>query len=270
MQLVGIGYASPREKDVGYLKQYTDNQFKLTHMRSVRIAGFEERNPVKQERRSGHDALKLDNSLARSRSVVWELAICNEWDYFVTLTLDQKKRDRYNLSLLIKQLGKFVNNYNSRTDAAIKYLLIPEHHKDGAIHFHGLISGLPLSHLTAFTVTDAIPERMKAILREGRQLYTWTAYAAAFGFSSLEPIISPERCAAYMTKYITKELGLAGIELNHHLYYCSHGLKRAELLYRGRMTRSFEKPDFANDYVRIKRFTDVSDALSYFCDDMEE
>lgn len=266
MQITGLGYTNPRAKNVGFLKRYTDSNYKVIHMRSVRLPGFEERNPVMQKRQSGHDAAKLKNSLSRSRSAVWELAICNRWELFVTLTLDKEKCDRYNLNETYKQLGKFFNNYNSRTDAAIKYLLIPEPHKDGAWHFHGLFSGLPPPHLKPFTLEDNIPQRLKDMLQAGRQLYTWPSYAKAFGFVTLEQIIDPQRCAAYMTKYITKELGESSIELNHHLYYCSKGLRRAELLYRGDITRPLADPDFENDYVRVKRFSDMSEALSYFCD----
>ena len=72
-----------------------------------------------------------------------------------------------------------------------------------------------------------------------------------------------------MTKYITKELGRSSIELNHHLYYSSKGLLRAELLYQGEMLRPFDSPDFTNDFVRIKDFNDLSEAMSYFCDKEE-
>lgn len=266
MQVTGLGYTNPRARNIGFLKRYTDSSYKVVHMRSVRLPGFEERNPQKQKRKSGHSAAKLKNSLSRSRSTVWELALCNPWDWFVTLTLDKEKCDRYDLNATYKQLGKFINNYNSRTDAAIKYLLIPEPHKDGAWHFHGLVSGLPPPHLKLFTLQDNIPLRLKDMLREGRQVYTWPAYVKAFGFVTLERILDPERCASYMTKYITKELEQSSIELNYHLYYCSKGLRRAELLYRGDITRPLSDPDFENDYVRIKRFSDVSEALSYFCD----
>lgn len=266
MQVAGLGYTSPRAQNIGHLKKYAEDNYKLVHMRSVRIAGFEERGPLKEKRRSGRDAEKMNSSLSRSRAAVWELALCNPWEYFVTLTLDKSKCDRYDLAATYKQMGKFFNNYNARTDANIKYLLIPEPHRDNAWHFHGLLSGLPPPHLTPFSLHDHIPAELKAMLSAGRQLYTWPAYASAFGFITMESIIDLQRCAAYMTKYITKELGRSGIELNHHLYYCSKGLHRAELLYCGEMKRALDAPDFENDYVRIKRFTDPAEALSYFCD----
>lgn len=268
--IIGFGLTKAYEQNIGYLKCYGEDNYRLIHMNAVRVAGLEERNPVKKERRCGRDAEKSEGSLSRTRSVIWELAMCNPWDYFVTLTLDPERRERYDLEVIVKQLGKFINNYNSRTDAAVKYLLIPEHHRDGAIHFHGLLSGLPFSHLAAFRLSDNIPARMKKMLRDGRQLYNWPAYAKSFGFVSMEAIQSPERCAAYMTKYITKELGKSSVELNHHLYYCSKGLKRAEVLYRGAMMRSFENPDYANNYVRIKSFSNAWEAMMYFCEDMEE
>lgn len=266
MQVTGLGYSSPRAQNVGFLKRYTEEAYKLVVMRSVRLPGFEERNPVKKKRQSGNETEKLLNSLSRSRSVVWELALCNSWDYFVTLTLDKNKCDRYDLNATYKRLAKFFNNYNARTDAALHYLLIPEPHRDGAWHFHGLFSGLPPPHLQAFTLSDNIPARLKEVLCEGRQVFTWPAYGKAFGFVTMEPVIDSERCAAYMTKYITKELGKSGIELNHHLYYCSKGLRRAELLYRGTVRCGLEEPDFENDYVQTKSFSDASEPMLYFCD----
>ena len=91
MELPGMGYTNIRELNVGYLKQYTPNNFKLVHMNSVRSPGFEERNKPKQQRQSGNAANKLQNSLSRSRSAVLELALCNPWSYFVTLTLSPEK-----------------------------------------------------------------------------------------------------------------------------------------------------------------------------------
>lgn len=269
MQVHGLGYVNDRALNVGFLKRYTDDYFKLVHMRSVRIAGLEDRNPTPQIRRSGTMAQKMESSLSRSRCAVWDLALCNPWDYFVTLTLDKSKRDRYDLNGTYKGLAKFFNNFNFRTDADLKYLLIPEPHKDGAWHFHALFSGLPLHHLQPFSLEDNIPLRLKNMLRDGRTIYSWPAYAAAFGFVTLEPIIDPERCASYMTKYITKELGKSSIELNHHLYYCSKGLRRPELEYTGDMLRAFDSPDFENDFVRVKRFNNLSEAMSYFCDKEE-
>ncbi len=37
---------------------------------------------------------KLANSISRSRQKVFEYAYCNDWDWFVTMTLDPKKYEQ--------------------------------------------------------------------------------------------------------------------------------------------------------------------------------
>ncbi len=260
-----------RERNVGLLKQYAEGCYKLIHLESVRIAGYEEIAPAEQdgekERRGTVNPSKLHNSLSRSRGRVFELALCNPWEYFCTFTIDASKHDRYDLDATYKQFAKWLNNYNSRRHTAIRYLLVPEPHQDGAWHFHGLLLGLPDSHLTPFTLGDKLPLRIKQMLAAGRQLYNWTPYAEAFGFVTLDAIRDKDACAAYMTKYITKELAQSSIDLNHHVFYASHGLKRAEVIYRGEMKREIVNPDFENDYVHIKQFQTLSEALTYFCDE---
>lgn len=268
MQFVGIGMSSPYEQNVGILKKYSDTHFRLTVMKTLRVAGYEERKKpiVKRERGEAGHATKLTESLRRSKRMIWELALCNPWKFFVTLTINGEKADRYSLDAIIKKLGKWLNNYNARKGAEIKYLLIPETHKDGAWHLHGLVMGLPCSHLQLFRTQDHIPKHIKRLLASGRLIYNWPAYAKAFGHVTVEPILEPQRCAAYMSKYITKELLESSVALNSHVYYCSQGLQRAEELYRGKVTQMLELPDFANEYVRIKSFPTAEEALPYFCD----
>lgn len=269
MRISGLGCSKELvyQRDVGILKRYNDHTFKLVHMRTLRTPGFEDCDPPSVTPRSkGHEAEKLDESLSRTRRIIFELALCNPWDYFVTLTINGEHHDRYDLPGTYKQLSKWLNNYNSRHGTAVRYLLVPEPHRDGAWHFHGLIFGLPPPHLTPFTLQDHIPKRLKDMLRAGRELYNWPAYAGTFGFASLEAIRDPDRCASYMTKYITKELRKSSIALNHHLYYCSHGLQRAQVLFRDTLRQPIEDPDFENDYVQTKTFSAPEDGLQYFCD----
>lgn len=266
MQVAGLGYTKGAvyQRDMGILKQYNDHVFKLVYMRALRVSGFEDRDSP--SRSKGHEAKKMDESLSRTRSKIMELALCNLWEYFVTLTISKEHHDRYDLPGTYKRLAKWLNNYNTHYGIAVRYLLIPEPHKDGAWHFHGLLSGLPPPHLTLFTLQDHIPKRLKDMLRAGRELYSWPAYESAFGFTSLEVIRDLDCCASYMTKYITKNLRQSSIELNHHLYYCSQRLQRAQLIHRGPLLQPIENPDFENKYTAIKQFSSLEGALPYFCD----
>ena len=261
-----IGAYCIREQNVAILKQYADDVLKLVNLSSCRIAGYEDPSPTVKAKRGTANMRKLRNNLSRAKSAVYELALCNSWDFFVTFTLDASKIDRNDLHAAYRKIAKWFNNYNSRYGCKIRYLLIPEPHKDGAWHFHGLLSGVPPNLLIPFSHTDHIPQRIKTMLAAGREVYNWPAYASTFGYVTLDRVQDAKRCSGYMTKYITKELLDSCIELNFHVYYCSKGLRRAANLYRGPMKRPLEVPDFANDYVRVKWLSSAEEALPYLTD----
>lgn len=226
-----------RSHNVLIVKQFGD-KLKLTHLPSVRKKGFQEyvpdeyeglaRNPfdgrytdevsffepVSNTTKKKVNDEKLANNISRARSQVFGYAYCNSWDYFVTLTISPEKYDRYDLKAYMKDLGKFINNYSTHQGSKIKYLLIPELHKDGAWHMHGLISGVLPKHL---------------IINENGYL-DFPKYSKKFGFCSLGPVKDPEAVSKYITKYITKDLAFRA--LGERCYYCSKGLNKPEELFR--------------------------------------
>ena len=177
---------------------------------------------------------KLENSLSRTKSAVLELALCNHWDWFVTLTLDPAKFDRFDLPLWRAKFSQWVRNFNRLHNTHIAYLLIPERHKDGAWHMHGLLSGLPDS-----------------VLMVNEYGYMdWPAYARKFGYISMGRVRDRERVSKYITKYVTKDMAGRAGELGAHLYYASHGLRRAEVVRDGFAVFSDAfAPDYRNDYL---------------------
>ena len=76
-------------RDIASLKSYDGKKYKLTYFKvGVRQAGFElESKP----RVVGVNDEKLDSNISRARSRVYEYAMCNPWQHFVTLTLNKKK-----------------------------------------------------------------------------------------------------------------------------------------------------------------------------------
>lgn len=267
--MVGLRYskACVYESNHAILKKYTDNCYKVIFMKNCRQPGFEEQGKsTKGKRNSAGHSRKLDESLSRTRSKVYELAICNPWEYFVTLTLSPENGNRQNLRVFQRAFSKWINNLNYRHGLSIKYLLIPEPHKDGAWHMHGLFMGIPAEQLVPFSLHDYLPYRLRSLLRAGHNIFNWPAYADKFGWVTCERIRNFEACALYITKYITKELGENASRLNEKLYLCSHGLKRAETVCRGQLTQEFE-PDFHNEYVAIKIFDNLEDAVSLFVHD---
>lgn len=81
-----------------------------------------------------------NDSLKRAKDKIFEIAYSNQFDYFVTLTINPKKCSRTNTSEIVDKLKNWLSNEVQRND--INYILIPEYHEDlKAIHIHGLIKG---------------------------------------------------------------------------------------------------------------------------------
>ncbi|MEG0378370.1 MAG: hypothetical protein RR614_07815, partial [Eubacterium sp.] len=182
-------------------------------------------------------------------------ALCNDWDFFITLTLDPLKYNRSDLKTYIKDLGQFIRDARKKYQTDIKYLLIPELHKDGENwHMHGLLSGLSWN--------DIAPHPIKKMSNKG--YFVWSSYADKFGFCSIAPIQDPAKVSLYITKYISKDLNKSVTDVNRKMYYCSRGLKTAEVVSEGQLYEPLEfnmafeglftKSQFVESYDWFKRF----------------
>lgn len=161
---------------------------------------------------------RFSQSYSRSRSMVLQYALCNHWDYFITITVSPENFDRYDLDGIYRQLYVFFRLYG-QAHGKISYLLVPECHKDGAWHFHGFVSGVLPSSLSQF-VPGIHPQKL---IDAG--YLNWGALAAFIGYVSLSPVKNPVGAGFYLVKYITKEH--AHDAFYQHLYYHSQGLKTA-------------------------------------------
>lgn len=261
------------ESDFATLKKYRDNYYKITLHRMIRRAGYEAINGDEEHRSrrrsAGENKGKLECNLSRAKSKIFELALCNDWEWFVTLTLNPKYHDRKDLKSYKMRLSTWLKNYNRLHRAHIKYLLIPENHKDGSWHMHGLMMDIPIEYLHEFSADEKLPIKMLIELAHGHKLYSWPAYEKTFGFISISKIKNIESVSKYITKYITKDIYSTRISLNDHLYYCSKGLKRAEKICEGRLVKELDA-DYCNDYVKIKTLKDLTEAQGYFIAEDEE
>lgn len=166
-----------------------------------RAAGWEAREraydvPPKGEGKNPERAVEV--SRARAKRAVKDIALCNHFDYFFTWTLDKKLIDRYDVDEVKRKLVTYLKNASHRKGFA--YVLLPERHKDGAIHFHGLCkvgsfrlerACSPYTGEPLFSPTD-------------RPLYNMPEWK--WGFSSCCPIDDNyERAVNYVVKYLTKD-----------------------------------------------------------------
>lgn len=94
----------------------------------------------KKEKDSNYDGVSEEStvrSIRRARARIRELCLANRFDMFCTLTLDAERIDRYDMSVIVRKMGQWADNQVRRR--GLKYCLVPELHKDGAVHFHGFL-----------------------------------------------------------------------------------------------------------------------------------
>lgn len=137
-----------------------------------------------------NDDENLSRALRRARIAVNDIARSTEFSYFVTLTLDKDKVDRYDASAIVKKLNTWLDNNVRRR--GLTYVLIPEHHKDGAIHFHGFFN-------------DALPVVSSGHYdRNGHEIFNLPRWI--YGFSTAISLYGDYRSAVgYVCKYISKQ-----------------------------------------------------------------
>lgn len=224
-----------------FLYNYNDNNFRIVKIKSCRNSGFEEIKKKNSFIDVNSEEIKRQ-SLSRTKRNIRELALCNDFEYFATFTVNSEKCDRYSLNDVQDKLKKVLHKIK-RNNKDFAFLIITEKHKDGAFHFHGLIKGISDLYVNNNGYLSS-----KIFYNE-------------LGFNSFSKIKDYTKCCNYITKYITKDC----IKNSHNqIYICSRGLKKAT---KEEFTNIDFIPTFTNDFVEIKDFTVDSlskDELLYF------
>ena len=182
---------------------------------------------------------KSKRAIRRAKNRIFELADCNDWTNFLTITLDPKKHDRFDYSTAIKNVLNFF--YNLKEEYSdFRYLIVPEPHKSGAIHFHGLLY---------------IPQELHDYLQVGKTHNKKNRHESAiildkFGYNNLKPLRNTKGVAAYIVKYITKDTQ----KLCDKRFYHSQDLKSYEEIssveYEKEFNDSYSEfnPDYADSF----------------------
>ena len=217
---------------------------------------FPEYAPKKPEfaKREHPENERFSNSVSRSKTRIFELAMCNEFTHFCTFTQDEKMRDRFDLKAFRIDFAQMVRNINRgrADDEKIKYLIIPEQHKNGAWHMHGLLMGLKDTDLRPFRLSENIPLKIKTQIKNGVQVYDWLRYRKAFGYFTCTKIENRTACSKYITKYISKDLQKTVRESGEHLFFASQGLKGKDIIVKKSPDFCpFDKWDFENRYIKV-------------------
>lgn len=174
----------------------------------------DETKPVTKVRddytKDASNPVRLDSAL-RAKHKIFDIALLNKFDYFVTFTFNDKIVDAHDYEFAISKVKKWTNNQVTRR--GLVYLLVPElHPSSGRIHLHGLLAWRDTPILFESGHYD----------NAGRIIYNLPSWR--FGFSTIIKLDdNSEAVAKYITKYITKELD----KITGNFYYAGgKGLKR--------------------------------------------
>lgn len=151
----------------------------------------------------------LIRSKRRAKSHLLDYALCNNFSCFVTLTLSSEKIDRTDYKTIINKFSVWLDNRVRRQ--GLKYVAVPEFHRDGAIHFHVLCNDVlkVVDSGTVIRPTGGRPVKKETAIRQGynitecRTVYNITDWI--LGFSTMYHTYGDVRAVAnYIVKYITK------------------------------------------------------------------
>ncbi|QHS02487.1 rolling circle replication-associated protein [Pediococcus acidilactici] len=193
------------------------------HKPQQRLIGMSHRGGLNEKSEISDQA-----QLERTKKQIYDIkrrikgyALANDFMWFGTLTINPKKGDRFNYDVAKSMLLKWCRWMRDRY-GKFEYLIVPELHKSGAVHFHSLLGDIPAQFNEAKN-----PKTDKLLIRNGRQIYNLKDWKN--GFSDCEKIVDPDRTASYITKYITKDLMNSKEMFAKKRYFNSQGLKKPKV-----------------------------------------
>lgn len=156
-------------------------------------------------------------SLNSTKNRIYNIARSVTWDWFISLTFDRGKTDSSNYDIVVGKMQKFFDNFRQRYSPNMKYLIVPELHKDKEhYHFHGLLADV-----------GNMQFRFSGKYKKGQPIYNivnWT-----FGFTTATQVADTQKVSSYITKYITKASEQYLKEKRR--YFASRNIERAKAEY---------------------------------------
>ena len=143
-------------------------------------------------------------NLHRAKMNAFDKILCNpDLDTFATFTISPEHvRDRASWDDVYHRLRDWLSNRVKRR--GLKYVICPERHKLGGIHFHAIMNSSALKLTPATNAHTGAP-----LVHNGQPLYNVADFN--FGFTSAELIQSAtldrEKVAKYIFKYMGKQNG---------------------------------------------------------------
>lgn len=158
----------------------------------------------------------LEVAIRRAKCAVVDYCMCNDFEYFGTITVNGKWHDittEEGEKRVLKRVLDSLDNYKQNYSNEFQYILCPEYgEKKGRLHFHFICKGI----------------RKDDLFRNEHRHLDWLYMKKRFGHINIKKIGCTDgdkkRVAFYCSKYITKNM----LQLSKQRYFHSKGLKKPE------------------------------------------
>ena len=144
-----------------------------------------------------------EQSRARARRAVRDIALCNDFTHMFTFTFSKSYVDRYSREEIYKKTSNYLRE--RVRNEGFKYVCVPEKHEDGAIHLHGL------GNFTNVRITRALnPKTRRVVSKFDKRRRKWIPVfdcpSWIWGYSHVTALDDDYGAAvSYITAYISKD-----------------------------------------------------------------
>lgn len=167
----------------------------------------QEAEPMTDERRKASQK----SAKRRARQNMQDIVDSNQWSWFITGTLSPDKvADRSDYDAVARSVSQRLKNIG-RNHPGMEYIIVPEQHKDGSWHFHGLMTG------EGFRMVDSGHKDGKR-----RSIFNWKEWT--LGWSTATRIDDSAKAGNYIGKYVRKE---NGVPFGKRRFWASRGADKS-------------------------------------------
>jgi len=185
-----IGYARVYIPNVPIYK--TESNWELSTIAKVNVG--------KSDAKTSNESPQ-ERSIRRSKRLVSDYLACNRFQLFVTITF--RGKHRHDLVHVKQKFNTWIKNQRDR-NGKFKYVFVAEYHKDGALHFHGVLA----NYNGRLRPSRNAKTGRLLYGKNSNQLYDLAEFKS--GFTRVEKIGESvddhARVGSYIRKYITKDM----------------------------------------------------------------
>ena len=170
----------------------TQSDWELSRTAKVNVSKAEAKTTIESP---------LERSVRRSQKLVSDYLACNRFELFGTITFGGAKR--HDIDFTKQQFTTWIQNQRDR-NGKFKYVFVPEYHKDGALHFHGVMA----NYNGKLRRSKNLKTGYLLFGKNNNPRYDLAEFKS--GFTRVEPIKGTSedhaRVGNYIRKYITKDM----------------------------------------------------------------